>query len=100
MKTNKKYPFGTRKHQHDIEYFRNRVYNLLSETDASKEPEQYKRLDDLYEKLTELLCEIQDTFDGRISYLTGEQLGLAKRCINWANVQRAEIMIAKGQLKY
>lgn len=69
----KKYPFS-RRNAHDIELCKNIAY--LND-------------DPMYYDLIELISAIQDTFDGRVSWLTGKQIGLAKKCMMIATERRA-----------
>lgn len=71
----KKYPFATRKYAHDVDL----CYYIAFNND------DYENVD----KLIELRCAISDTFDGRVSWLTGKQIHLAKQCISIAQERRA-----------
>lgn len=99
----KLYPFSVQKHAHSIEFARNRTRNLMSDIEFDERKattEEYNALCDRYEALTELLRAILDSRDGRIAYLTGPQIGLAKECVAWASNTRAESLIAAGKTEY
>lgn len=92
MAATKLYPFSSVKHAHDIEYRRNRVKNELCDYYAGElklSDEDFEKLHDLERKLEELLLAVLNTRDGRVCYLTGEQIGLAKECVLWAENRRA-----------
>ena len=94
--TNKKlYPFSVAKHAHDIEFRRNRVKNELGDYfngELKLNDEEFNKLCELEEKLTELLEAVLNNSNGRVCYLTGEQIGLAKECVLWANNKRVSVM--------
>lgn len=97
MTKQKLYPFSTIKHAHDIEYRRNRVKNELCDYFAGElklSDNEFKRLYELEEKLTDLLLAVLNSSDGRICYLTGPQIGLAKECVEWAACRRASALMA------
>lgn len=92
MTNTKLYPFSTAKHAHDIEYRRNRVKNELSDYFAGEielSDSDFDKLLNLEESLTDLLLAVLNSSDGRICYLTGKQIGLAKECVVWAESRRA-----------
>lgn len=92
----KLYPFSTAKHAHDIEYRRNRVYIEIREYEDDldrKLDDTYFALRDLYEKLTELLEAVLNSRDGRVCYLNGKQIGLAKECVFWAQNRRCSCLM-------
>lgn len=87
----KLYPFSARKHAHDIEFRRNRVYNLLEDCATATEfnEEQYDYLEKLAGRLDELLNATLGTQDNNgIAWLTGKQHALAKETALWAAEQR------------
>lgn len=99
----KLYPFSVQKHAHDIEFAKNRTRNLMSEIEFDEREataEEYNALCDRYEALTGLLLAVLDSRDGRIAYLTGPQIALAKECVAWASNTRAESLIAAGKTEY
>ena len=75
MKNQKRYPFSIARHAHDIEYRRNRAYN-------ASELEIYKALSGLLQVMK------WQSKDGRITWLTGPQIALAKESVAWAEAQR------------
>lgn len=89
----KQYPFSVQKHGHDIEYFANHVYVTMREMEDGETPMNkrlYDWLVDMHEnKLRDLRCAIMDTSDGRVAWLTGQQLMLANRAVAWAGEARA-----------
>ena len=99
----KLHPFSVRKHAHDIEYRRNRVFVEMrdaetSETDLPRA--EIERLELLHDALTELLEAVLDNLDGRVAYLTGKQIGLAKECVAWTQERRASSLITAGKTEY
>ncbi len=87
----KLYPFSMKKHAHDIEFRRNRVYNEMrdfEDGDSKISGEDYDKLYALHEELTELLLAVMDSPDGRVAWLTGKQYGLAKETVTWAVNER------------
>ncbi len=99
----KTYPFSTAKHAHDIEFYRNRLFNTMADMESGEIPmdaERYDRIHDMYygalEELYDAVC--YNTRDGRISYLTGPQIALAKRIVAWASETRANTCIERGRL--
>ena len=92
MTNTKLYPFSTAKHAHDREYRRNRVKNELCdyfEGEIDLTNAEFENLCELEETLTDLLSAVLNSSDGRICYLTGKQIGLAKECVAWAESRRA-----------
>lgn len=92
MTNTKLYPFSTAKHAHDIEYRRNRVKNELCdyfEGELELCDAEFEKLCELEKALTELLQAVLNSRDGRVCYLTGKQIGLAKECVVWAESRRA-----------
>lgn len=101
--TQKLYPFSTRKHAHDIEFYRNRLYNTMCAMERGDMPmdgERYDRIYDFYngelEELYDAVC--FNTRDGIVSYLTGKQIALAKQIVLWASETRAQSCIESGRL--
>lgn len=95
MKNTKLYPFSTAKHAHDIEYRRNKVYIEMREweDDLSRKLDYtYDKLCALYDDLTDLLQAVLNSRDGRVCYLTGKQIGLAKESVMWAANRRASVL--------
>jgi len=89
----KLYPFSAQKHAHDIEFMRNRTRNIMSDMESGEitmDGAKYDYLETRFDALTDLLEAIIGTCrDGRIAYLTGKQIGLAKEAVVWATEQRA-----------
>lgn len=86
-----KYPFSVRKHQHDLEYFRNWCFNNRDNPHFSAEKQAH--VESCYETTTALLLTIQDNIDRRtgVSYLTGDEYAVAKSIIAWADGKRTAI---------
>lgn len=81
----KRYPFNAHQNAHHIELYRNVLYCKVLDDEATTEEEA------LFHRLTDLICTIQSTTrDGRISFLLGNEIGLAKEAILWADNYRAE----------
>lgn len=101
----KMYPFSTIKHAHDIEFYRNRLFNTMRDMESGEIPmdsDRYDKIYDMYYGKLEKLYDavLYNTKDGRISWLTGEQISLAKKIIFWAHEQRAESLIKAGKTEY
>ena len=95
MTNTKLYPFSTAKHAHDIEYRRNRVKNELCdyfEGELELSDAEFEKLCELEEALTDLLLSVMNSTDGRVCYLTGKQIGLAKECVVWSQSRRASVI--------
>lgn len=100
----KKYPFSVEKHAHDIELYHNRLYNTLYEMEVGEIPmnrEEYDRLSDLYYgELQGLYDMMFQSHDGRVVYLTGKQICLAKEIVAWAAEARANSLLKAGKGPY
>lgn len=100
----KRYPFSVQKHAHSIEYYRNHLLNTISDVESGKIRMDYKEADRLYQfahgPIEELYEAMFDSMDGRITYLTGKQIGLAKKIVIWASEQRANSLIKAGKTEY
>ena len=95
MTNTKLYPFSTTKHAHDIEYRRNRAFIEMREWEEDltrKDEDTYDKLCKLHDDLTELLEAVLYNGNGRVCYLTGKQIGLAKECVMWAANRRAGVI--------
>lgn len=104
----KMYPFSTRKHAHDIEFYRNRLHNIMYSMESGEIPMDAEKFDKMYEFYNGELEELYNavcfnTRDGIVSYLTGKQIALAKKIVFWASEERASKCIESGRydlLKY
>ena len=100
----KLYPFSTAKHAHDIEFFRNRLYNTMYDMENGEIPMDSKRYDAMENMYNgdslELLEAVMNSRDGKVCYLTGKQIGLAKEIVAWASNQRAASCVAAGKFQY
>lgn len=100
----KTYPFSVAKHAHDIEYYHNHLYNVMCAMESGEIPmdaSRYDRIHDLYYgELMELYEMMFNSRDGRIVYLTGKQIGLAKKITHWASERRANSLIKAGKHQY
>lgn len=97
----KLYPFSVQKHAHSIEFRRNRAFcDMCEAEERNATSAEIGKLEDLYDALTDLLLAVMDSRDGRIAYLTGKQIGLAKETVEWASNSRAESLIARGKTEY
>lgn len=100
----KRYPFSVSKHAHDIEYYRNHLFCTMKDMESGEIPMDSKRYDRIEEMYDGKLQELYDTVvfggNGRVAYLTGEQIGLAKKIILWASEQRASHLIESGKTEY
>lgn len=102
-KTIKTYPFSVAKHAHDIEFYRNKLYNTMCDMENGEIPmnrKQYKLISDLYYgELQELYEMMFNSRDGRIVYLSGKQIGLAKKIVAWASNTRYNTQIEYGNYR-
>ena len=89
----KLYPFSAEKHAHDIEFRKNRVANELHDllnSEGTADGNQIDKMEALLNDLRNLLSVILGTCrDGKIAYLTGPQIALAKESVAWAAEARA-----------
>jgi len=103
MANQKLYPFSVQKHAHDIEFRKNRVFCEMRDIEmgeAEADEATYNQICDLYDALTDLLQAVMNSRDGRVAYLTGKQIGLAKECVAWASNTRANSLIKAGKTQY
>lgn len=88
----KLYPFSL-KHAHDIEYYHNHLYCTMRDMEDGNIPWDSARYDKIYDfYYGELMGLYEAMFgfsNGRVVYLTGKQIGLAKEIILWASEQRS-----------
>lgn len=88
----KLYPFSVQKHAHDIEYRRNFVFCRMADSNTGVISEiHFNDLHKLHQDLTSLLLAVKDSRDGKVAYLTGKQIGLAKETVAWAANARSRI---------
>ena len=99
----KMYPFSVAKHAHDIEFYRNRLYCILTDMENGDKPMDKKRYNSLsnfyYNELQELYLAMFNSRDGKVVYLTGKQISLAKKIVTWASNKRYDIQIKNGNYK-
>lgn len=104
MANEKLYPFSVAKHAHDIEYYHNHLYITMRDMEDGDTPmdvDRYDRIYDLYYgELQELYEKMFDSPDGRIVYLTGKQISLAKKIVFWASERRTGHLIENGKTEY
>ena len=99
----KMYPFSTVKHAHSIEFFYNRIKNTIDDVRNGELSMSNARFDKLCSFFDDELCDLYEAMfngNGRVTYLTGKQLGLAKSIVAWASEQRAASLIANGKFEY
>ena len=100
----KTYPFSVQKHAHDIEYYHNHLYCTMCDMENGTIPMDQKRYDKIYDMLYGPLEELYEMMftsrDGRVVYLTGKQIALAKKIVFWASESRAHHLIEAGKLDY
>lgn len=97
----KRYPFSAAKHAHDIEFYHNRLWLTAREMECGEIPMDKAR----YERITKMLDgdlrELQNAMSGAcccpVIYLTGKQIGLAKKIVAWASETRAQTCIKNGR---
>lgn len=103
MANQKLYPFSVQKHAHDIEYRKNRVWLTMRDMESGEIPwddAQYDKLESELEALRDLYDAVIFGGNGRIAYLTGKQIGLAKECVAWASNSRASHLVEAGKTQY
>lgn len=97
------YPFSM-KNAHSIEYYYNHVKNTMYNMESGEIPMdsvRYNRLSGFLEnKLLPLYTAMFDSRDGKVVYLTGEQITLAKKIVAWASEQRAVHLIENGKREF
>ena len=100
----KRYPFKWSEHAHDIDLRLHRAWLDMRAMDKGEVPyneAKYNSLEKLHADLSELYTAGQDyCSDGRITWFTGQQIGLAKETVLWASHHRAEAMIAAGHSQF
>ena len=99
--TEKRYPFSAEKHAHDIEFYYNRISNTMADMETGEIPMDSERYDKLYDMKYGPLMDLMNTLAGAcccpVVYLTGKQIGLAKKIVAWASETRAATCISKGR---
>ena len=97
----KTYYFSVRKHAHDIEFYRNRLWNTMHDMESGEIPMDAKRYDRIYNMYYGPLMELSDmmlsTRDGITVQLTGPQIALAKKIVLWSSEERANACIRAGR---
>ena len=97
----KTYPFSM-KHAHDIEFYHNRLFNIMRDMESGEIPmdsERYDRISDMYDgPLEDLMNAIMSSRNPYVVQLTGKQIGLAKKIVIWASETRAQSCIERGRL--
>ena len=100
----KRYPFSIQKHAHSIEFYYNHVKSTLHDMESGTIPmdtERYNRLSNFFsDELLPLYQTMFDSRDGRLVYLTGHQIGLAKKIVMWASERRADSLIRAKKVEY
>lgn len=100
----KTYPFSVQKHAHDIEFYRNRLLNTMSDMESGEIPMDAEKYDQMYDfchgELEELYEAMFDSRDGKVVYLSGKQIALAKEIVAWASNTRAGSLIKVGKTQY
>ena len=98
--TEKRYPFSTAKHAHDIEFYHNRIWNTARKMETGEIPMDKAR----YERITAMLDgDLRDLMNamcgacGRPVFLTGKQIALAKNIVIWASETRVNTCIKQGR---
>ena len=97
----KLYYFSVAKHAHDIEFYRNRLFNTMRDMengDIEWDETKYDEMSNLYYgDLDELYKMMFTSRDGVTVKLTGKQIGLAKEIVAWASNTRAQTCIDAGR---
>lgn len=92
----KLYPFSVKKHAHSIEFRKNRAWCEMQDMEAGEIPwdkDQYEKMAALLDELRDLHLAVFNSSDGRIAYLTGPQIRLAKETVLWAENERGQRML-------
>ena len=99
--TEKRYPFSAAKHAHDIEFYHNRLWltaRAMEDGEIPMDKERYSRIQNmLYGDLNDLQQALAGCCCSPIVYLTGKQIGLAKKIVVWASETRAATCIRNGR---
>ena len=85
----KKYPFSMKRHGHDIELARNLLFSQYIYPDGTS-AKLRAWAQDMRDRLGNILS--AGVGCNPIVYLTGEEIGLARRAIEWATLFRAARM--------
>lgn len=100
----KLYPFSVQKHAHDIEFRKNRIFCQIHDVccgETLMSEWEYQQLERLYDELATLLnAVLYNSRDGKVVYLTGSQIRLAKETVLWAKSVRANSLIEAGKTEY
>lgn len=100
----KTYPFSVQKHAHSIELYHNHLFNTMTAMESGEIPMdsvRYDKIHDLYYgELMQLYEAMFNSRDGRVVYLTGKQIELAKKIVVWASERRANSLIKAGKTEY
>lgn len=97
-----RYPFSMQKHAHDIEFRKNRIFNEMHDMEMGEIPwdeEIYNKMEALLDKLKDLLDAVLNSRDGKVSFLTGPQIKLAKETVLWAENERGQRMLTGQERK-
>ena len=102
--TTKLYPFSIQKHAHDIEFYDNRLFNTMREMESGEIPMdevRYNKISAMYDgPLADLRDVIYGFNDGKVVFLTGAQIGLAKKIVDWARSERISHASEKSLDRY
>ena len=90
------YPFSFKKHGHDIEFRKNRLYLEICRMRDGEVPFDDVRYD-MIEKEMDQLNEILDYCRGPVSPIPGRLYGVAKDACAFASLTRAESCAARGR---
>lgn len=98
----KTYPFSARKHAHDIEFFWNRMQNVMDDMRCGEVPMDKEWYEATFELLDSdvfrsMFSKISGACCCPVIYLTGPEIGLAKKIVIWASETRAATCIKNGR---
>lgn len=100
----KMYPFSIQKNAHSIEFYYNHVKNTMYDMENGEIPmdiTRYNRLSDFMDdKLLPLYEKMFDSKDGKVVFLSGAEIALANKIVNWASERRASSLIDAGKYEY
>lgn len=84
----KRYPFSLQKHAHDIELMKNVAYNTMHDLQM-QDSDKANKYEQIYRELSALLTAMLDNSrDGKVTFLTGKEIGKAKEMVFMANEYR------------
>ena len=89
--TTKRYPFSMTKHAHDVDYRKNWLFNRINDWEGvhGYTAKQIEQMEKEYDDIVNLMSSMLWNSNGHVTWLTGKEYGLAKKCVVWASERRA-----------